>query len=197
MVKEVWRDIKGYEGYYKVSNLGNVKSVDRVINNGGVKYTAKGKLLKLQHNGHGYYQVSLSKKGKRKSYKVHRLVAEAFIPNTRKLNHINHIDGNKLNNNVTNLEWVTQQENNQHAWDKGLNKNTAKQRETAKQWCKENRDKMVKGMQRVRVKCLNNGKVYNSITEASEDLGIEGKYISRVALGQRNHTFGYKFERLD
>jgi hypothetical protein len=113
--KEIWKDIKHYEGFYQVSNLGNVRSVPR---NGTVKYY---KILK-PNNVKGYYQVTLQKKGKKKIYKVHRLVAKTFIKNTYNKREVNHIDGNKLNNVVTNLEWVTSSENQIHAFKMGLQK---------------------------------------------------------------------------
>lgn len=96
---EEWKDIKGYEGFYKISNLGNVLSAKR------------NKLLKpIEHKG--YLKVMLSKHGKQKSFKVHRLVAIHFIPNPNKDGCINHIDENRKNNNVLNLEWCTIAENN-------------------------------------------------------------------------------------
>lgn len=196
-MSEVWKDVKGYEGYYQVSNKGRVRSVDRIIKMGKITGKVKGKILKIQNDGHGYGQVSLSREGKYKSYKVHRLVAEHFVPNPNNLKHVNHIDGDKTNNNADNLEWVTQKENNQHAWDNDLNRNTEKQRKAAREWCKVNREKMVAGLKRVKIKCLNNGKIYNSIKEASEDLGISHQAISRVSLGQRKHTHGYRFIRLE
>ena len=120
MNKEIWKDIKDYEGFYQVSNLGNVRSVPR---NGTVKYY---KILK-PNNVKGYYQVTLQKKGKKKIYKVHRLVAKTFIKNTYNKREVNHIDGNKLNNAVTNLEWVTAKENSNHRVNV-LNKKTTDNR---------------------------------------------------------------------
>ena len=113
-MEEIWKDISGYEGRYKVSNLGNVKSLKYFHHNkeallvGGIK--------------HGYRQVILAKEYKVKYKSVHRLVAEAFIPNPCNKPQINHIDGNKLNNNVSNLEWCTQKENQEHAYRIGLQK---------------------------------------------------------------------------
>ena len=94
-MKEIWRDIKDYEGHYQVSNWGRVKSI---------KF-GKEKILKLIKDKDGYLQVTLCKNNIKKVYKVHRLVAEAFIDNTDKLPQVNHKDENKLNNNVENLEW--------------------------------------------------------------------------------------------
>lgn len=95
---EGWRDIKDYEGLYQVSNLGRIKSF-------GNGKTRKEKILKSRKDGCGYHFVTLYKEGKVKTYKVHRLVAQAFIPNPDNLPQINHIDENKSNNCVDNLEW--------------------------------------------------------------------------------------------
>lgn len=107
-MKEVWKDIEGYEGFYQVSNLGRIKSIPR---NGTIKNS---KILKQNVVG-GYGQIALQKRGKIKYEKVHRLVAKMFISNQNNLPEVNHIDGNKLNNNVSNLEWVTTRDNQLHS----------------------------------------------------------------------------------
>lgn len=107
MVEE-WKDIKGYEGYYQVSNLGRVKSLPRLlIYSDGQKHYYKEKILKPQKHYRGYLLVVLCKCGVRCGDVVHRLVAEAFIPNPNNYNEINHIDEDKTNNRVDNLEWCT------------------------------------------------------------------------------------------
>ena len=110
-MEEEWRDIKGYEGQYMVSNFGNVKSLERYD-----KYNRRvmQKNLKPFDNkaGKGYLCVNLGRKAKAK--KIHRLVAEAFIPNPQNKKEVNHMDGNVKNNKVNNLEWVTHQENCLH-----------------------------------------------------------------------------------
>ncbi len=113
MDNEVWKDIKGYEGLYQISNLGRVKSLRKIR---GIQIQ-KEKILTLQPIKGGYYRAKLCKNGKEKSYLVHRLVAETFIPEHFT---VNHKDGNKSNNTVDNLEWVTQKENNIHAYKMGL-----------------------------------------------------------------------------
>lgn len=107
-IKEEWRPVVGYEGLYEVSNLGRVKSLDRVVTgkNGG-QYPFKGKILKQRNDKDGYLTVYLCGNGKDKLKKVHRLVGETFLPNTDNLPVINHKDENKLNNCVDNLEWCT------------------------------------------------------------------------------------------
>jgi len=116
---EIWKDIEGYENKYQVSNLGNVKSLETWA---GDRYIRREKILKNNLCGNGYYYVCLSKNGKVKKYKVNRLVAQAFIPNIDNKPFTNHIDGNKLNNCVDNLEWCTQSENMKHASMMGLRK---------------------------------------------------------------------------
>ena len=120
---EVWKDIEGYEGLYQVSTCGNVKSLPKVRRNGTGTYIQKERLLKPSNTSTGYKKVELCKDGKRKGFKVHRLVAIAFIPNPDNKPEVNHIDGNKINNNIDNLEWVTSSENSVHAYETGLNPN--------------------------------------------------------------------------
>lgn len=114
-MKEIWKDIEGFEGYYKISNFGNVKSYDRAViktNNSVIGYL--GKLLSPYNDGRGYLKVDLHKNGKRISVRVHRLVAKAFIPNPNNLPTVNHKDENKLNNNASNLEWMSIADNNNY-----------------------------------------------------------------------------------
>lgn len=112
-MKEIWKDVVGFEGRYMVSNLGNVKSC-RYFGHEGEH------LMKLSKHHSGYLVVTLGKRPERKQPTVHSLVAKAFIPNPHNLPAINHIDGDKANNNVTNLEWVTYKENTAHAINAGL-----------------------------------------------------------------------------
>lgn len=113
---EIWKDIEGYDGKYQVSNLGNVKSCGRTLNgiNGSTKYK-KESFLTANTDPTGYLSVMVCVDYKFKRLAVHRLVAQAFVPNLENKKYVNHIDGNKLNNNSENLEWVTAKENTQHA----------------------------------------------------------------------------------
>ena len=100
MIQEVWKDVEGYEGFYWVSNLGRVKS--------------QRKILKPQWEQSGYTHVVLSKEGSKSTKRIHRLVAIAFLQNHNNLAEVNHKDGDKQNNVVTNLEWVSRMENQLH-----------------------------------------------------------------------------------
>lgn len=114
-ILEEWREIKGYEGRYEVSNMGNVRSIPRqIINSLGRKRNLRSVLLKKNHMKSGYMMITL---GNGKNVLVHRLVAKAFIPNKECRPCVNHLDGNKGNNTVNNLQWVTYSENERHSYD--------------------------------------------------------------------------------
>jgi len=109
-MKEIWKDIKGYEGLYQISNFGRVKSFKG----------HKPRILKVCIDSKGYNKYMLSLGGNLKTHPVHRLVSEHFIPNPSNKSQVNHKDGDRLNNKVDNLEWVTPPENMQHAHRLGL-----------------------------------------------------------------------------
>lgn len=109
---EIWKDVVGFEEYFSVSNLGRVRS-KRKPNH----------IYKLSLEGKGYLRFGTTINGIHNTYKVHRLVAITFIPNPENKSQVNHIDGDKLNNRVDNLEWVTNSENIQHAYDIGIKSN--------------------------------------------------------------------------
>lgn len=119
---EIWKDIIGYEGYYQISSLGNVRSLDRFD---GV-HNRKGSILRPRLKKNGYLQVGLRKHMERKWIGIHRLVAIHFIENPDNKPQVNHIDGNKQNNTVENLEWATEKENQNHAARIGLRNNMPK-----------------------------------------------------------------------
>jgi hypothetical protein len=119
MEKEVWKDIAGYEGKYKISSLGRVRSLSRYRKSrGDLLALIKEKVLKPV-DYFGYQKVTLRHNNESQNYRIHRLVATAFIPNVKNKPFINHKDGNKKNNSVDNLEWVTNQENISHAVKNG------------------------------------------------------------------------------
>ena len=111
---ETWKKIKGWE-HYEVSDLGNIRN-------------SKKEILKPFDNGNGYLIIRLSKNGKQTKHRVSRIVAQTFIYNKENKNQVNHIDGNKKNNCVSNLEWSTSRENIEHAYNSGLTKNNTKLR---------------------------------------------------------------------
>ena len=112
---EVWKDYKDYEGLYQASNLGRMRSLDRWVSskNGSMQFK-KGRILKLINHNRGYLSVNLCKNNKRKTYLVHRIIAETFLPNPDNLPCVNHKDENKLNNNVDNLEYCSVLYNNSY-----------------------------------------------------------------------------------
>ena len=116
---EIWKDIPGYEGYYQASNMGRIKSVEReILYSNGMKKTIKEKILKNTFDGH-YMKTILSKDGFKKQIRVHRLVLLSF-KGDNKDTMINHIDGNKLNNKLDNLEWSNAKDNTLHAFQNNL-----------------------------------------------------------------------------
>ena len=121
--EEIWLPIKGYENYYEVSTLGRVRALDIYVRNDGNfagGFIKNRKVRDQQTNKYGYKTIKLCKHGKCQRYLVHRLVAKAFIPTQNYNYQINHIDGDKTNNTITNLEWVTPAQNMKHAWETGL-----------------------------------------------------------------------------
>ena len=112
---EIWKDIEGYEGHYQISSFGRVKSLGRLMCRGYVFRMCKDTIRKITVKKDGYAEISLWIKNKSTYFRVHRLVALAFINNSKNKSEVNHINSNRLDNNVTNLEWTSKSENQCHA----------------------------------------------------------------------------------
>ena len=120
---EIWKDIPEYEGRYQVSNLGNVKTLTRLVIEHRRTYIRNGKILNQYNDKAGYYKVKLyNGDGSFLSKGVHQLVASLFIPNPNNYPQVNHIDGNPRNNEISNLEWCSNSQNTKHAYSTGLKK---------------------------------------------------------------------------
>jgi len=121
-MNEIWKDVKGYGGHYQVSNLGNSRSLDRKIKSkNGVIKNLKGRNITITDNGNGYKKIGFYIKGHQ--HYIHRLVLSTFKPMENMENlQVNHKDGDKNNNKLDNLEWVTDGENKRHSYDTGLHK---------------------------------------------------------------------------
>lgn len=121
-MEEIWKDIPDYEGMYQVSNDGNVKSLPKMGKGHKMIHRLTGVIMSPSKGRSGYYGVSLMKNDKKKRIEIHRLIAITFIPNPADKPQVNHKDGDKLNNRVSNLEWCTGSENCKHCLLNGLRK---------------------------------------------------------------------------
>lgn len=181
-MQEEWRDIKGYEGYYQVSNLGKVRSVDRITkaNQSGVRFV-KGKVIKSHTTTTSKYQyVDLRKNGKRKHFSVHRLVAQAFVPNPDNFPQVNHINENIYDNRSENLEWCTQKYNNNY----GSHSKKQQEARTSVKTCvvQMNDKKEILG-------------IYCSQWEATRKTGTRQSSISSVLSGRAKTANGFYWRR--
>ena len=178
---EQWKDIEGYEGLYQVSNYGEVRSLDRkqthLINGKERTMSLKGKVLSKANSADGYHYVALSKNGKLVPHRINRLVAQAFIPNPNNEPQVNHIDEDRKNNHVDNLEWCSAKYNANYGNHRArlINVSSVMLKVTFKD---------------------GNYEIYSSRAEASEKLGINKGSISRWANGHTKCRKGMTFEYL-
>lgn len=174
-MQEIWKPIKGYEGQYEASNTGYIKSIERdVLGKDGKKYHRKERILKTWVDRGGYLRVSLyDKKIKKKSCKVHRLIGLTFLSPVKGKDEINHIDEDKTNNAVWNLEWCTHKENNNHG--------------TRLARIAKANSKPV-GQYTIDGKLV---KTWESTMEVERKLGFNSSGVSRVARGERKMMYGY------
>lgn len=166
-MKEVWKDIEGYEGLYQVSNLGRVHSLYKNL------------ILKGSEDSWGYLQVKLYKNGIKSNKKMHRLVAQAFIPNPENKPEVNHIDEDKTNNKLSNLEWSTAKENSNHG----------------------TRTERMAKTRSIPILATNlktgESKEYYSTKECARQLGLDKSNIAKVLKGRYKQTGGYTFKYLN
>lgn len=167
--EEKWKDIEEYEGLYQVSNLGRVKSLGN-----GVTHKEE-RILKQRKDNGGYLKVHLCCEGKHKHHSVHRLVAQAFIPNPDNLPQVNHKDENKQNNCVDNLEWCTSEYNNNYG---------ARTLKCSRQIVQMDLENNIVG-------------IYISIMEVKRQLGFDNSCISKCCRGKTQTAYGYKWQYLN
>lgn len=170
-MEELWKSVLHFEGLYEVSSLGNVKSL------------RQNKIMKHNVDKGGYHRVPLYKNGKKLYKAIHRLVAQAFIPNIDNKPQVNHIDSDRSNNNVNNLEWVTSSENNTHAYKFGKN---------------YSRFGVQNGKSQPIIQYDLNGnfiKEWESLNLCADTLDLQESCISLCCSGKRNSTGGFKFKK--
>ena len=175
--EKIWRDIAGYEGLYQVSNMGRVKSLERIITRkNGRKQTIRERILKPKTKRTGYLQVGLfNGRGKEKKFLVHRLVCGAFHENPENKPCVNHIDENKANNEANNLEWCTYKENNNHGT------RTARTSKPVGQYSIDG----------------NLIKVWQSTREVERQLCFDHSTVSKAAQGKYKTAYGYVWKYID
>lgn len=183
-MSELWKPIPGYEGWYEVSNFGRVRSIDRIEyqkhrEGGQSKYLHKGQLIKPQVAPNGYIRVDLHKNGTFRRYLLHRLVCSAFLEQPVGKNYVNHLDNDPSNNNVTNLEWCTQSENIQYAYD--------------------NKTKTPPNERKIGQYSTNGSfiKVWDSMAAVERDLHIWAANIHKVCTGKRRTAGGYEWRYIE
>lgn len=174
-VVEIWKPIVGYEEFYEVSSLGRVKGLDRRVKNKNGERFAKGVIKQTKLNNNGYEIISLFKNGKEKTYLIHRLVAQAFIPNPNNFPEINHRDEIKTNNRLDNLEWCDRKYNRHYG---------TRIERCAKKHCKP----IVQLSKKGDLIC-----VFESAAKAGEKLNIDRRSLSKCCNKQKT-AYGFKWQ---
>lgn len=175
---EIWKDIKDYEGIYQVSNKGRIKSLARQIRYKNGKIINRKEQILKESNLNGYLQVPLSKDGKFTHKYIHRLVAQAFLDNYKEDLEVNHIDFNRSNNNVENLECITKYENTMYSY-------------------KSNRIPIPPAQEPKEIICLEDNKHFDSIKDASAYYGINSSLICNQLKGRIKSTHGKVFKYIE
>jgi len=173
---EIWKPIPEYGNMFEISNIGRIKSKERTYWNGYTQCRCKEKIRK-QTISYGYYVCSFSWDGRKQTMRVHRLIANAFIPNPENKPEVNHINGIRNDNRLENLEWATPKENQVHSWEKLGRKSPSR----------KNNNKRCR-----KVKCDTLDIVFPSVCEAKRQLGLNAN-IFKVLIGERKHTQGFTF----
>ena len=179
---EIWKDVLGYEGIYQVSSIGRVKAIPRIKLNYKGSYLTKELILKAGIY-EGYERVVLTKDGVRSTKKVHRLVASAFLGDEKQLS-VNHIDSNRSNNRLENLEWVTHLDNIRHA----RKNNRYPKMVVSKYHMKKIKDAVCK-----KVICNVTGVIYESASDASRILGIKRSTLIHYLIGSRTNKTSLQY----
>ena len=190
---EKWKDINGYEKYYQISNLGRVRSKDRLTNSHSGKRLIRGRILSAAPNGSGYMRVLLYKDNMRKLYFVHRLVALHFVdnPNPEVLTIVNHLDSDYLNNSADNLEWTTMKGNTLHALKSGRMKRTP-------DWLRHLRETNEKNGKHVLGTNLETGEtVYFVCLNDCKANGFEPSCVCDCCKGKRKQHAGYTWRYIN
>ena len=177
-MNETWKDVVGYEGFYQVSNLGRVKSLDRIVKHSeGYERIHNGRILKPLLDREGYQCLSLHKESKYKKVKIHRLVALAFIDNPLNKQEVNHLNEIKENNNSDNLEWSTRKENESWGTKRYRGKSNTDYKEIARNNSKKVMQLDLEG---------NLIRVWDNLTEIFKEHGYSKGNVSMCCNGKYN-----------
>ena len=196
MAHEVWRDIVGYEGIYQVSNLGRVRSLDRLVRGARGMRRILGKVLSNRILPNGYNYVGLSKEHHSVHHYVHRLVAQAFIPNPDNISDVDHIDGDKTNNCVENLRWCTHKQNINYAIESGsFNPSATTKAFLATERGKRHHEKLRKLRSRPVVR--DDGVEYLSAAAAANAIGYSYSAVRDVLMGRAKKCNGHSYKYAD